>query len=228
MSNDSKSPETEMGLDLDLHFLPSWAQKPPEAHPFNEYAGEQGRDRGPRRGGDRPGGGGNRDRGPRNDQRRDRPPFRREGQPPQAGGQRRPEGQNRGPRPDRGGDRGDRGGGFRGPHRGPPREREEIKLPDLEVSFLPEERGVESLARQIKLSGRAYPLFEIAYLVLKKPERYHIQFTSKKKPDGQPAQLLYICGLDDTLWLNEGEAVNHVLDKHFSTFYGSDKIPTEP
>jgi hypothetical protein len=224
MSNNSKSPESELGLDLDLHFLPSWAQKPPEAHPFNEYAGEEGqrregRDRGPHRG--PPGGG--RDRGPRFEQRRDRPPNR-EGAPRGPG---RPEGRDRGPRGDRG-DRGDRGRGPRGPQRGPQQEREEVKLPELEVSFLPEERGVESLARQIKLSGRSYPLFEIAYLVLKKPERYHIQFASKKKPDGQPVQPLYICGLDDTLWLNENDAVSHVLDKHFATFYSSEKIPTEP
>lgn len=96
------------------------------------------------------------------------------------------------------------------------------------MTFYPEEKGVESLARQIKLTGRAYPLFEIAYLVLKKPERYHVQLTSKKKEDGQPLQMLYVCGLDDTLWLDENEAMQHVLDKHFGTFYASEKIPTDP
>ena len=96
------------------------------------------------------------------------------------------------------------------------------------MTFFPEEKGVESLARQIKLSGRAYPLFEIAYLVLKKPERYHVQLTSKKKEDGTPVQPIYICGLDDSLWLDENEAIQHVLDKHFGTFYSSEKIPTDP
>jgi hypothetical protein len=101
-------------------------------------------------------------------------------------------------------------------------------LPELEVTFVPEEKGVESLARQIKLSGRAYPLFEIAYLVLKKPERYHVQLTSKKKEDGTPVQPIFLCGLDDTIWLDENEAMHHVLDKHFGTFYSSEKIPTDP
>lgn len=78
------------------------------------------------------------------------------------------------------------------------------------------------------MSGRAYPLFEIAYLVLKKPERYHIHLTTRKKEDGTPAQLIYICGLDDTMWLDENEAMQHVLDKHFGTFYASEKIPTDP
>ena len=96
------------------------------------------------------------------------------------------------------------------------------------MTLIPEDKGVESLARQIKMSGRAYPLFEIAYLVLKKPERYQVQLTSKKKEDGTPVQPIFICGLDDTIWLDENEAAVHILDKHFGTFYASEKIPTDP
>lgn len=123
--------------------------------------------------------------------------------------------------------------GGRGPRRDggprPPRDdRPPIKLPDLEVTFVPEERGVESLARQIKLSGRAYPLFEIGYLVLKKPERYNVQLNPKKDAEGKPIQPILICVLDDTLWIEEADAVAHVLDKHFGTFYATEKIPTDP
>jgi hypothetical protein len=71
-------------------------------------------------------------------------------------------------------------------------------------------------------------LFEIATLVLKKAERYSVQLNTIKKPDGQVAQPLFICGLDDTLWLSEQDAVEHVLGKHFGTFYSSEKIPTDP
>ncbi|MEI9865272.1 MAG: hypothetical protein WDN00_12120 [Limisphaerales bacterium] len=39
------------------------------------------------------------------------------------------------------------------------------------MAFVPEERGVEQLARQIKVTGRAYPLFQIALLILDKAER---------------------------------------------------------
>jgi len=103
-----------------------------------------------------------------------------------------------------------------------------LKLPEVEVNFIPEDKGVESLARQIKLTGRAYPLFEIAYLVLKKPERYYVQLAARKKDDGTLLQPLYICALDDTLWLDESEAMQHVLGQHFATFYASEKIPTDP
>jgi hypothetical protein len=234
---ESKKPESELGLNLDLHFLPSWAQKSAEVNQYEKYTGSEGTEGRERRGrrdfGDR----GPRDRGPRRDG--PRPAGRGPGGPggPGGSGFGGPQGQR--PRGDgrrdggRGGDRGDRrgpvgrGGDRRGPG-GPPQDRPQIKLPELEVTFIPEEKGVESLARQIKLSGRAYPLFEIAYLVLKKPERYHVQLSSRKKEDGTPVQPMFICALDESLWLDENEAVQHVLDKHFGTFYSSEKIPTDP
>ena len=57
--------------------------------------------------------------------------------------------------------------------------------PDIqvEVSIIPEKKGSELLARQIKLTGCAYPLFEIARLVLAKPERYQVILKTIKKPD---------------------------------------------
>ena len=101
-------------------------------------------------------------------------------------------------------------------------------LPEIGVAFQPEDKGVESLARQIRLTGRAYPIFEIGHLILKKPDRYQVTFSVLKKPDGQVAQALWFCNLDETLWLSEQEAVDHVLEKHFETFYKAEKTPTEP
>lgn len=87
---------------------------------------------------------------------------------------------------------------------------------------------MESLSRQIRTTGRAYPLFEIARLILQKPERYSVSFRSRKTPDGQVAQGLFACVLDDTLWLSEDEAVAHVLKNHFATFYQVERTATEP
>ncbi|MBI3192101.1 MAG: hypothetical protein HYZ36_05490, partial [Pedosphaera parvula] len=101
-------------------------------------------------------------------------------------------------------------------------------LPDLDVAFIPEEKGVESLARQIKLTGRAYPLFEIAHLILNKPERYQVCFSVRKKADGQVAQPLFICNLDDTLWLSDDEAIQHVLTRLFDTFYQAERTAADP
>ena len=78
------------------------------------------------------------------------------------------------------------------------------------------------------MTGRAYPLFEIAQMILQKHERYAVTLTSKKKPDGTVAQPLFVCALDDTVWLSEEEAVRWLLDKHFETFYQADKTKIDP
>ena len=96
------------------------------------------------------------------------------------------------------------------------------------MSLVPDEKGVESLARQIKMTGRAYPLFDIAQMILQKPERHAVVFSVQKNPEGQPVQPLFVCALDDTLWLSEDETIAHVLKKHFGTFYQAERTATEP
>ena len=101
-------------------------------------------------------------------------------------------------------------------------------MPEVNVTLTPDEKGVESLARQIKVTARAYPLFDIARLILQKPERYSVVFSVKKNAEGKAVQPLFLCALDDTLWLSEDEAVQHVLNKHFGTFYTAERTATEP
>ncbi len=231
-SPDTNKPDFE--LDLDLTFLPAWAQQPVDKNKYSKYTGNEESSRGPRGDrGPRPEGGFRTDRGA--GPRRDGPPSG-----------------DRPPRRDAGfgGDRGRRReGGFRndrGPRRDGPPERFEPLPPPLpfDVSFVPEDKGVESLARQIRLTGRAYPLFDIAHLVLKKADRYRIQINAlqrnvekpKTTEEGKPAPestqgsapKLFVCGLDDTLWLTEQEAVDHALKTHFATFYSEEKLPTNP
>ncbi len=114
---------------------------------------------------------------------------------------------------------------------GEPRERRPPPppLPEVDVSLRPEDKGVESLARQIKMTGRAYPLFDIAQMILQKPDRLTVAFTTKKRnPEGKVPQPLFVCALDDSLWLSEDEAIAHVLKKHFATFYQAERTATEP
>jgi hypothetical protein len=118
---------------------------------------------------------------------------------------------------------------FRRPERrGPEHHEPPAPLPDIAVTFLADEKGVEQIARQIKMTGRAYPLFQIAHLALQKPERYSVRLAVKKKNDGAIAQPLYVCALDDSPWLSEDEAVAHILKNHFATFYQAERTPTDP
>jgi hypothetical protein len=202
-------------LDLDKLFLPAWAQEP-SASKYAKYEGEVER---PDRRGDRD------RRGPR------RP--RGEGGFPGRRDERRPHGERRvGPRPEGGrpgAEAGERAGFRRGDRRPEPHERPKpLPLPEVDLTLRPEEKGVESLARQIRVSGRAYPLFDIAQMILQKPERHTVVFSVKKGPEGKPVQPLFVCALDDTLWLSEDEAIGHVLRKHFAMFYQTERTATEP
>ena len=79
------------------------------------------------------------------------------------------------------------------------------------------------MARQIRMTGRAYPLFDIAQLILDKPERQQVRWEVVKDAAGKAAQPLYLCALDDSLWLSEEEAVTHLLGKNFDMFYKAEK-----
>jgi hypothetical protein len=202
------NPETD--LDLEKLFLPAWAQ---ESSSVNRYAKFTGGEDRPDRREDRRG------RGPRPPRRESRAPEgdrrQREVRPR---GPRREGGPGRRPREDR-----------RGPRRDERREqRAPEPLPEITATIVPDEHGVESIARQIKMTGRAYPLFRIAQIILQKPERYSVRFAVKKNGEGQIVQPLFACALDDTLWLNEDEAIEHVLRKHFATFYQAERTATEP
>ena len=205
----SNAPDLE--LDLDNLFQPAWAQGKTESNRFEKFTGNEGV-KPERRFSDKPG----ERRGPR-----------REGGGGYGGGGERRGGPSRG-----GGAKfGDRkGGGFgrRDDRRDDRRERPEppAPLPELSVAFIPEEKGVEQLARQIKMTGRAYPLFQIAQLILAKAERYSVQLTAKKKADGT-TEKIFVCALDDTPWTSEDEAVAHVLKNHFATFYQAERTQTE-
>jgi len=193
---------SDVEIDLEKLFLPAWAQEPASANRYAKFAGEP----------------------PDHEDRK------REGR---RGPRREPFGEKRGPRPPRAGGPkfGDRKKGFpRRDDRGERRERPEppAPLPEIAVTFLPDEHGVDSLARQIRMTGRAYPLFQIAQIVLVKPERYTVQLAVNKNADGTVKQPLFVCALDDTPWLSEDEAVAHVLRVHFATFYQAERSATEP
>ncbi|MGE3312449.1 MAG: hypothetical protein AB7O66_20980 [Limisphaerales bacterium] len=234
----SESEKPEIELDLDLQLLPAWARQPQTANRYANFedAGGGGERRGPR--GRGPGGPG----GPRRDFRGGggggggRPDFRRPGGPGGPGGSSGPSdrGQQRsggggggGGGRFRGGDRDrDRRGGDRGDFRRPEPQEE---LPEgITVDLIPDPTGVDSLARQIRQTGRAYPLFDIAHLILKRPDRYQLHFRAQgNNADGTPRQF-HTCNLDDTVWMTEAEATRHVLSKHFGTFYQTEKIAIDP
>ena len=206
----SETPDND--LSLDLQFLPDWAQ---DEAGKNKYADHSGEDR-PTRGGGRKGP--RRNRGERGDRGRD--DRRPRGDRSQGKGGRDQRGRRdddrRGARDKRGRD--NRGGKFKRP---------QAPQLDIKVDFVPDVSGVESIAKEIKLTGRSYPLFQIALLVLERPARYTLRLRVQKKPGGEVGQRLFACKLDGSPWLNEDQAVRHTLESHFDEFYETRKTETE-
>ena len=73
-------------------------------------------------------------------------------------------------------------------------------LPEVDVRLIPEPEGVAAISKQIRVTGRAYPVFDIARLVMKSPDRFLFEYSVRRK-EGQVLQPLFVCELDDTLWL---------------------------
>ena len=201
----SMTDKPDNDLSLELQFLPDWVKDDASA---NKYAGHSGEDRqsGGRRGGGREG-----RRPPRGGDRGDRRPQR---------------GRQKKELHDKGRPRGDRHDAPRDKRGGKPG-RLQVPQLDVRVDFVPDTKGVESIAKEIRLTGRAYPLFQIALLVLDRPARFTVNLRVINKPGGEIAQRLYACKLDDTVWLTQEQASQHALDRHFDRFYSTNKIEVE-
>ena len=100
--------------------------------------------------------------------------------------------------------------------------------PGLSLSFAPDSEGVASLAKQIRLRGRAYSLFEIAGMVLKRPDRFDIVTSLRSDGKGQRVKRQWLCLLDQSLWVSSHEAVDHVLKHFFDRFYERKKVQVPP
>ncbi len=150
---------------------------------YSRHHGEESR---PERGRDR-------DRGPRRPpsagppgERPPRGPFRKGGQPAAAGrGPRRP---------------------FDKPAAPPPPS-------PVEVVFLPEEHGFAAMIETMRQSTRAYPLFDIARLVLNKPERHVVKLQGKSPAADKPRPPLVCVPATGDIFLDREDALRALFTR---------------
>lgn len=134
-----------------------------------------------------------------------RPPFRARSDQPQREG----EGQ----------DRGGRGDYNRRPAPPP------VFQPTVDVAFYPEEAPFKALTGAIKQSGRTFELFEIARLILDKPERFVVVL----RPLGNsPEACLYISVPDALPFDTESAAIDHVFATHADKFFDVEDVEVDP
>ncbi len=155
------------------------------------------------------------------------------GKTPQERGTDREKGSSTGPRRQEGGRRGpprrrhsESGGGPR--KRDVPRHREsEPFQPVVAVDFYPEEEPFKVLINAIRHSCRTYELFEIARLILDKPERFVCVARDPLQKEGEPARL-FASVPDGLPFRSEEEALSHVFRFFLGDFFDLETVEAEP
>ena len=207
MDNETSQPQEKPVILLDLNFVPTWARQPAGKNPYEQFGGGERRDRGERRewGGER------RDRKPRPGQR----PGQRPGSGPGQGQGRRDE------RPDSRGPRDSR--------QLPERrfeQREEI-LP-LDISFIPERNRLSALVHDLRDSGRAYPLMDLASGFLADPAFYLVKVESRPPEQGKEALHLFQCKECKVLFFQKDALMAHALQRHLEKVFVREEVKVEP
>ena len=219
---DKPQEASKKALDLNtlsgLDFGPSWADenaKRPSIKQFDSRGDSRGKGR--RSGG----GGGSRDRrGPGGGARPSGGGDRR----PQGGGDRRPQGGG-GDRRSQGGGRPQGRGGDRRRGGGRPDQRSMFE-PTVKVDIYPQDEAFEALVKRLRSTVRTYQLFEIAHLLLEKPERYVVVVENKAKAGEKPAPLFFSVP-GHLPFETEDAAINHVLSQHLDLFFDVEEIEVE-
>ena len=203
---ENPTPAENQALPLEeLELTPQWVKSSGKS-----YADHSGGDRESRRGeGRRPDG----DRRRSND--RDQRP--RSPRPPESGDRRGP------PRPEQ-------------RRSGPPPQRRDMErrpapsappaLP-IDVTFQPEDKGFAAMIEAMKQNQRAYTLFDIAKLVLNKPERHMVKFTRQPVANGTP-EPLFLVTPGEQVFLRQDEAVRFALRQHAGMILKEKKTPIDP
>ncbi|MDG1241069.1 MAG: hypothetical protein P8R37_11210 [Opitutae bacterium] len=205
---DKPQESPKKALDLNtlsgLDFGPSWADENAKRQSLKQFDS-----RGDSRGkGKRSGGGGSRDRrGPGG--------GARSGVRPQGGGPGRRQGEGRPQGGDEGRRRGDRRGGGRPAHA--------VFNPTVKVDIYPQDEAFDALVKRLRSTVRTYQLFEIANLLLEKPERYVVVIENKAKAGEKPAPLFFAVP-GHLPFETEEAAITHVLGNHLDLFFDIEEI----
>jgi hypothetical protein len=118
---------------------------------------------------------------------------------------------------------------------GPPRrsfnDRAPIPRPPVvapvDIVFQPEEKGFAAMIETMKKAPRAYAFFDVAKLVLNKPERHYVKFTHKPAADGTRPPLFLVMP-SENVFLRQDEAVRFALRHHAEMIFREKKTPVDP
>lgn len=121
---------------------------------------------------------------------------------------------------------GDRPPAGRGERR-PARDEREPFEPVVEVQFFPEEEPFKVLTQAVRNSLRTFELFEIARLILEKPERFVCVVKDPRQQEGGDP-LLFASVPDGLPFRSEEEALHHVFQHRVDAFFDTEEVEVEP
>ena len=99
--------------------------------------------------------------------------------------------------------------------------------PTIKVDLYPQDEAFEALINRLRSSARTYQLFDIAHLLLEKPDRYIVVVSPKPVKGKEPAPLYY-----SVPWHlpfeTEEDVINYVMANCLDQFFEIEEIEVEP
>jgi hypothetical protein len=100
----------------------------------------------------------------------------------------------------------------------------EVLTKHFTIAFYPEDKPLSSLLKVIKSSSKTYELFNIAKLILEKPERFFLSIKVKPTSD----RVLFLSTTDGIPFESEEAAKAHVFDVNFDHYFTIQEKDVEP
>jgi hypothetical protein len=101
--------------------------------------------------------------------------------------------------------------------------------PIVEVNFYPQDEAFDALVARLRANHRTYELFELARLILAKPERMVVAVAALEKSAADKKRPpMYYSVPDNLPFLDEEAAVEHVMAHFLERFFTVETVEIEP
>ena len=102
------------------------------------------------------------------------------------------------------------------------------ELLPLDISFIPERNRLSVLVRDLRESGRAYPLMDIASGFLANPAFYLVKIETHAPEKGKETPRLFQCKECKVLFFQKEALMVHALEKHLEKIFVCEELKVEP
>ncbi|SRR5581483_4795163 len=185
----------KLPADLDLKMMPDWLKEAPAKNPYADYEVREERPR--------------RDFGERPRPPRDRKPKSHD--------------EKRGPKREHGRDFKKPHGAHKPPQKETPRPQQPREPAPVRIEFFPEMIFVNSVAKQVKSTNRAYPLFDLARMFLEKPERHRVRVSAADEKT-----VFFRLGDDGPVAMDRATLEKSAFNEMAAEFYTVETTQREP